>query len=266
MHPVIARFLDVAAALNAIDKSRQDDTLDADEAALVQVVSTEPELAKALAEARGKKNVPPTVQQQLIVLATKAATRRLEQDPGIGPRIASAISALKAQGASDEEAQHLVSQAVLEEAFGFAEDPDVFDKEFLAETLDSLVHLAALNQDLVDEWNDAFTRRAKPEARPLRLKVAETLLSAAWGEGPQPINPEHLDDALDRLADELTESELTSATGILGEFLGFLADKHVVGPVRLARLTDILESARRSGELRGDDDEEDDEGDDQAEA
>ncbi|MEW5737753.1 MAG: hypothetical protein AB1938_02445 [Myxococcota bacterium] len=257
MHPVIARFLDVAAALNAVDKSREDDTLDADEAALVQVVATEPELAKALADARGKKSVPPTVQQQLIILATKAATHRLAQDPTIGPRIASATAALKAQGASDEEAQQLVAQAVLEEAFGFAEDPDVFDKDFLAETLDSLSHLAALHQDLVDEWNDAFTKAGKPEQRPFRLKVAEALLEAAWGEGPQPINPEHLDDALDRLADELAESELTSAAGTMAEFLGFLAGKHVVGPTRLARLTDILESAARSGELSDEGDEDD---------
>lgn len=258
MHPVIARFLDVAAALNAVDKSQNEDTLDADEAALVQIVATDPTLAKALAEARGKKSVSPTVQQQLIVLATKAATHRLSQDPAIGPRIASATSALKAQGASDEEAQHLVAQAVLEEAFGFAEDPDVFDKEFLGETLDSLTHLAALSQEQVDDWNDAFVRAGKPEQRPFRLKVAETLLEAAWGEGPQPLNPEHLDDALERLSGELSEAELNTAAGTLAEFLGFLSGKHVVGPTRLARLTDILESAARSGELADDADDADD--------
>lgn len=251
MHPVIARFLDLAAAENALEKSRQDDTLDADEAALVQVAAELPELAEALTEARGKKVVSPTTQQQLIVLATRAATLRLTQDPSMGPRITSAIAALESQGASRDEAEQLVSQAVLEEAFGFAEDPDRFDLEFLGETIDSLSHLGALNQDLVDEWLDVFTKAGKGEQRPFRTKVAETLLEAAWGEGPQPINPEHLDDALDHLADELAEGELPKAAGIMGELLGFLSGKHIVGPLRLARLTDILESAAASGELSG---------------
>ena len=262
MHPVIARFLDLAAVTNALEKSRQDDTLDADEAALVQVAAELPELADALNEARGKKAVSPSTQQQLIVLATRAATRRLTQDPSMGPRIASAVAALEAQGANREEAESLVAQAVLEEAFGFAEDPDRFDLEFLGETIDSLSHLGALNQELVDEWLDAFTKAGKSDQRPFRTKVAETLLEAAWGEGPQPINPEHLDDALDRLVDELAQGELPKAAGVMTELLGFLSGKHIVGPLRLARLTDILESAATSGELsHGAEDE--DEGDDE---
>lgn len=257
MHPVIARFLDLAAAVNALEKSQQDDTLDADESALVQVAAELPELAGALTEAKGKKVVAPTTQQQLIVLATRAATRRLTQDPAMGPRISSALGALEAQGASREEAEQLVAQAVLEEAFGFAEDPDRFDQEFLGETVDSLSHLAALTQELVDEWLDAFTKAGPADQRPFRTKVAETLLEAAWGEGPQPINPEHLDGALDRLVEELARGELPRAAGVMGELLGMLASKHVVGPLRLARLTDILESAAASGELSTGEDDDD---------
>jgi len=261
MHPVITRFLDLANAVNAYEKLEREDTLDADEAALAQVLGREPELLKALNEAKGKKTVSPTLQQQLIVLATKAATFRLSQDPAMGPRMTTAIAALKAQGATDAEAQQLIAQAVLEEAFGFAEDPDEFDKDFLGETLDSLSHLGALTQEVVDEWLDGFTRAGKPDEKPFRLKVAEALFEAAWGEGPQPINPEHLDDALERLTEELAQSELQRAAGTMAELLGFLSQKHVVGPLRLARLTDILESAAVSGELadEADDDEEEDE-------
>jgi hypothetical protein len=256
MHPVLARFLDLEQAVNALAKSQQEDTLDADEAALVEVASETPELASALTAARGKKQVSPAVQQQLIVLATRAATRRLAQDPLMGPRIASATAALQSQGATAEEAGQLVAQAVLEEAFGFADDPDAFDRDFLAETIDSLSHLAVLDRDRVDEWLDAFTAAGPVGERPLRGRVAETLLEAAWGEGPQPINPEHLDEALDGLVEVLAESERARAAGLMGEFLGFLSSKQVVGPLRLTRLTDILESAATSGELAGDDEEE----------
>jgi hypothetical protein len=216
-----------------------------------------PELADAITRARGKKSPSPSTQQQLIVLATRAATRRLAQDPSMGPRIASAIAALEGHGASRDQAESLVAQAVLEEAFGFAEDPDHFDVEFLGETVDSLSHLGALNPDLVDEWLDTFTKAGKSEDRPFRLKVAETLLEVAWGEGPQPINPEHLDDALDRLVDELARGELPKAAGVMTEWLGFLSSKHIVGPLRLARLTNILESAAKSGELSPEDEDED---------
>lgn len=259
MHPIIARFLDLDSAVSALEKEQREDTMDADETALAHVAGQTPGLVEALVDARGKKAVAPGVQQQLIVLATRAATHRLSQDPLMGPRIASAIAALKAQGASEDEASMMVSQAVLEEAFGFAEDPDRFDKDFLGETLDSLAHLGALNQDLVNDWIDAWAHQGDAAERPLRLKVADTLLQAAWGDGPQPINPEHLDEALEHLSEELARTDLPKAAQAMASFLAHLSTKHVVGATRLSRLTEILKSALGSGELEDGEEEEADE-------
>ena len=77
-------------------------------------------------------------------------------DSMLGPRVATARDALKKEGASDAEADDLIAQAVLEEAFGYAEDPGHFDAEYLAETLESLAHLAGVTQEKVDEWLENF--------------------------------------------------------------------------------------------------------------
>jgi hypothetical protein len=263
MHPVITRFLDLDAAADSLSRRGRGAPTDDAEAALWRAADALPALANAVLAARGKAQVPPTTQQQLIVLATRAATSRLMDDPALGPRAAAAIAALEAHGAPREEAEQLVAQAVLEEAFGFSEDPDHFDADFVAETLDALPHLGALTQELVDEWLEAFVKAGPSAERPLRTRVAETLLEAAWGEGPQPVNPEHLDDALDHLGDALSPGERPRALAALRELLDFLAGKRVLGPQRLERLSSILASAATSGEL-ADDEAEDEEDADEA--
>lgn len=260
MHPVIARFLDPAAASSTLDKAARGDALDDDEAALAAVGNEYPELAEAVRAAAGRKSPPATTQQHLIVLATRAATRRLLADTTLGPRVQDTLAALEPYG-TREDAMALVSQAVLEEAFGFAEHPDRFDAAFLEETLASLAHLAALERDVVDDWIDAFVK-ASADERPLRTRVAEALLEAAWSDGPEPINPEHLDDALDTLAESLTFEEVPHAAEVLADWLALLGRKQVVGPLRLARLKDILRSAATSGEWAADDDEDAEDEDD----
>lgn len=261
MHPVIARFLDLSAAVTALEKKEQAASLDADEAAFAAAAEKEPRARAALLKSKGKKSASPETQQQLIVLATRAAAARVADDAALGPKVKAAVAALVAEGATDEEAQALVAQCVLEEAFGYAEDPDHFDAPYLGETLDSLVPLAKLDGDTVDEWLEAFAKEDAAQ-KALRLSVAETLLEAAWSEGPQPISPEHLDDAIEHVADAVAESEFEKATETLALFIGFLAGKGVVGKERAARLTHILRSAGRSGEREGDFDEEEESGDD----
>lgn len=256
MHPLIARFIDLPSALLALSKESTESTLDSEEAALITAALAFPKAKAAVLKAKGAKSPSQEAQQQLIVLATRAATARLVVDPMLGPRAASAKAALEKEGASASEADDLIAGAVLEEAFGYAEDPKVFDAEFLAETLDSLVFLAKVNQETLDEWLEAFARGGPAGDRALRLKVAEVLLDSAWSEGPQPITPEHLDDAIEQLADAVAGSEFEKASKTLTEFLGFLAQKQVIGGERKRRLEQVLTSATARGA-----ESEDDEGD-----
>jgi hypothetical protein len=112
---------------------------------------------------------------------------------------------------------------VFEEAFGSAEEPDTFDAEFVAETFDAYPALAKVDADVVDDWVEAFAKRGAPGERALRLAVAESLLESAWGEGPQAISSEHVDDALDAIAGSVAKTEVDQAAGMLTSFLGFLA-------------------------------------------
>jgi hypothetical protein len=247
MHPLIARFIDLPSALLALSKESTESTLDSEEAALIAAAIAFPKARAAVLKAKGAKSPSQDAQQQLIILATRAATARLAVDPVLGPRVTSAKAALEKEGASASEADDLIAGAVLEEAFGYAEDPKFFDSEFLAETLDSLVFLAKVNQETLDEWLEAFARGGPAGDRALRLKVAEVLLESAWSEGPQPITPEHLDDTIEQLADSVAGSEFEKAVKTLTEFLEFLATKQVVGTERKKRLEQVLKSATSRG-------------------
>lgn len=247
MHPVIARFLDLPAAVHALEKKDGEATLDSEESALIAAGERYPKSRQAVLEAKKSKSPSPTAQQHLIVLATRAATAIVSLDSKLGPRVTSARDALQKEGASQEEAEDLIAQAVLEEAFGYAEDPDHFDGEYLGETLESLVHLAALTQDAIDDWLEAFARQGPAGERALRLKVAELLLECAWSEGPQPITPEHVDDALEQLGDAVAASEFPRAVALVVELLGALRTRQVVGPLRLERLAQLARAAGSVG-------------------
>lgn len=262
MHPLIARYLALPAAITSLEKENTEQTLDTDEAAFISAAAKLPKARAAILKAKGAKAPSQDTQQQLIVLAVRAASSRLQLDPVLGPRVDTARDALVKEGATPDEAEDLIAQAVLEEAFGYAEDPDTFDRDFLAETLESLAHLAPVTQDSLDAWLEDFARSGATGDRALRLKVAETLLESAWSEGPQPITPEHLDDALEHLSDSVAESERSKAIETLREFLEGLSRRQIVGKERLKRLEQLLDGAARGGmdpepledELEDDDD------------
>jgi hypothetical protein len=265
MHPLIARLIDPAAALAVLEKEAQGLALDPDEAAFAAEARREPQLAASVRQAAGKKSASPEAQQRAIVLAVRAATARVLEDPELGPPARAALEALAAEGASEPEARALVAQAVLEEAFGYAEDPAHFDRAFLRETLESLPALARVDQAAVDGWLETWAKAGAPEGRPLRLATAEALLESAWGEGPQPITPEHLDDALERLEDTVASAELEAAAVQVVGLLEFLRQQGVVGPQRLERLTRLTKDASLPAEAsageEADEDDEDDEDD-----
>jgi hypothetical protein len=242
MHPLIARFLDLSATVALLEKGDVPG-LDPDEAALVAEATRAPKERAAILGAKGRAQPSNEVQQQAIVLLTRAATARIDSDPALGPKARAALAALGAEGATPDEANALVAQVLLEEAFGYASDPSHFDADYVAETLDSLIPLARLNTDLVDDWLEQFAKRGPKSGQALRLSVAETLLEAAWSEGPQPIAFEHLDDTLERIGDTVAASELEAAKVTLEELVEFLRSQGIIGAQRATRLTQLIKSA-----------------------
>jgi hypothetical protein len=261
MHPLIAKFLDLSTAVATLEKPES--ALDADETAWRNEVKNDPKARDAIVRSGGK-SANPKLQQQAIVVAVRAATARLLEDPALGPQAKEAMRALELEGASPDEARGLVAEVLLEEAFGYAEDPAHFDAAYVSETLQTLKVIAKVNADVVDDWLERWSKAGKGGDTPMRVSVAETLLDAAWSEGPQPIGPEHLDDTLEAMADAVAQSEFPQALEVLAGFLTFLASEKIIGPARLARLTAILSSAAHSGETADDGEEDDDEEDDEA--
>ena len=262
MHPLIARYLDLSNAVATLEKADQGGALDADEAAFAAEAKREPKMREALLKAKGRTLPSNQVQQQGIVLAVRAATARVFEDPALGPKAKAALQALQAEGASADEAMGLVFQIVLEEAFGYAEDPAAFDTAFVLEGFETLLPLSKVNEDLVDDWLERWSKAGPAAEKPMRLSVAETLLDAAWNDGPQPITPENLDDAVESIADAVAESEFPKAMDALSRFIAFLATEKIVGPLRAERLTKLVASAsaNSSGEVddetEGDDEDE----------
>ena len=76
MHPVIARFLDLPAAIGALEKLETETTLDSEESALIAAAAANPKSRAIVLKAKGAKQPSNEAQQHLIVLATQAATSR----------------------------------------------------------------------------------------------------------------------------------------------------------------------------------------------
>jgi hypothetical protein len=84
------------------------------------------------------------------------------------------------------------------------------------------------------------------------------LFQAAWGEGPQSVNVEHVEDALQILAGEdVTELEEVKKT--LEVLLRFLSAHRLIGPLRLERLLGHLEEWTVGDADEGEGEEEDEE-------
>lgn len=256
MHPLIAQFLDLKTAAAVLEQPSHQGF----EGRLLNAAERAPHRAKVVRAAVDKAQVPVEAQQALILLATDAATDEVLADPKLGPVARQALQALEAQGASPEASRALVSSAILEEAFGYAETPDHFDAAYLEETLRSLVSLAAVTEDTVDDWLEAFASGAERSTQPFRVTVAEALLTTAFDDGPQPITPEHVDDALEALSEQLSVKDLPQAGQTLEAFLGFLHDRGAIGPTRRKRLEHLVRAAASDAlneDGQGGDDEED---------
>src|SRR4051812_6451611 len=119
MHPVLARYLDIAEALDTLGRVREDGVgADAMQAAYLDAAEGAPELVDALRAVQGQKRLTEEAQHALLSLAAQATLRVLSQDPDVLPKLAAANGALESAGATGEQAEAYLSALVLEEAFG----------------------------------------------------------------------------------------------------------------------------------------------------
>ena len=70
--------------------------------------------------------------------------------------------------------------------------------------------------------------------------MAQAVVHAAWGEGPTPITPEHLEGVIEAEVTPRPEQEQGASLVAAAEFLQALAREGLVGSTRLARLREVL--------------------------
>jgi hypothetical protein len=240
VHPLIASFLDVRTALDVMSRDANGVALTADEQRYATAARAHPDLADEVKTAAGKRPSP-DAQNATILLGVRAALSSIEADKDLAPHAANARTALIKAGANSDQIEQLLGGVLVEEAFTGEQDPTEFDSDFVKESLDDLPQLAQLDGDKVGELIDAFANQTPAEKRAVSLACAETLFHSAWGEGPQSVNVEHLDEALEILTAD-TPSELEAARPQMEVLLRFLSAHKLVGPLRLERLLLHLKS------------------------
>jgi hypothetical protein len=254
MHPVLARYLNLDAAIDTLHRDELGQVLKAEERPFAAVARSHPDHREVLLAARGKTKVNPDVQRSQIFLATHAALAALREDDALGPALADARRALVDEGASDEQSDELIASLVLEEAFGQQDEDldDHFDQAFFLESLGSIVPLAALTQERVLQLHESFARTADADWRATHQLAAQCLFESAWSEGPAPINREHVADALDTMHDKLSPADRPRAGTAMKRLMAFLNKAQLVGQLRVARLAssvDAWELAQRTGSM-----------------
>jgi hypothetical protein len=262
VHPVIAAFLDVKTALDVMSRSGKGEPLSPDEQRFAAAAKEHPDLARVVKSAQGRRPSD-DAQHATILLGVRAALSSIGSDEQLSPSARVAREALTAAGADPEQIEQLLGGVLVEEAFTGDQDPTTFDADFVKESFAALPELATLDGDKVAELVDAFAQSVAPDQRATAVACAETLFQSAWGEGPQSINVEHVDETLEALG-QGPEAELDAVRGALDALLRFLNARHFVGPLRLERLLAHLTAWTPEGngvdEDDGDDGEEEDGG------
>jgi alkylhydroperoxidase/carboxymuconolactone decarboxylase family protein YurZ len=241
MHPLLARYLNLDAAVDVLHREELGQVLKAEERLLAEVARAAPDRRALVLGARGLRSPSPEVQEALLYLAAHAASSSLRDDEELGPAQQRARAALAAEGASEEEIETLIATLVLEEAFGYDEGTERFDRPFFLETLEGVPALATLTRERVMQLQEAFSRTAALEWSEAHRLAAGELIQAAWSEGPEPINPEHVLLALEELRTRLPAGERPRAVVALKRLLAFLHRAGFVGTMRLARLSEAVD-------------------------
>ncbi len=240
MHPLIAQYLDLVQLQNVLHKTAGESAF---EEAILQVAKAHAAEAKIIATAKSAQPANAAVQAAQLFITTEATIKVLTADPTCGAAIKRVEQAFLAEGAQSDEVTPLLGAAILEEALGYADDPDVFDEAFLLETFETLIPLATLTEEKVDGWVEAFSKSGDKREVPLRLTVAQTLFTTAWSDGPALITAETVDDTVEALSDTVSAKDMDAAGDALAELLDLLAEKGLIGPTRLQRLRTIAQMA-----------------------
>ena len=255
MHPILARYLSVDAAADVLRREDNGEVLRAEERPLAEAARAFPEHRAELLGARAGRREPATepgaeAQQAVVVLAAHAALRALADDEVLKGPLQAAREVLRQEGAGPAESDRLLASLLLEEAFGYEDDPDRFDRDFVRSSLEEIPELARLTRARVTELVRTFCEQAEPGWAAAHELAARSLLDAAWTEGPQAINPEHVTEALESLTARLPTSERGRAAESLRRMVEHLRGQRLVSGERARRLIAVLD-AREAGEERG---------------
>lgn len=234
MHPVFAHFID-------LEKSRQtllrrdagEPPASKDETLWLAVADAFPEARDVVRGADPEDGDDPDVVEPMILLAAHTALRALEQDTRLSAPLADAKKALIDEGATEEQAQSLVASLILEEAFDEDQDAERFDADFIATSLTEVPALAALTQDALEALRLRFVGVPKD---PVRKAAFEALIGSAWEEGPQFINGEHLEVAVEEGRRALNKDQRPALKEALEALLGTLVSEGLVSAARRERL------------------------------
>jgi hypothetical protein len=236
MHPLIARFLSLEAARETLQKEKAGEPLSPEEQLFTATAAAHPQQRAEVLGVSGRK-LASDAQASLVLLAAHSAARSIAQEPRLAEATAKAREALTGEGASEEETEAFIASILLEEAFGYEEEVDTFDADYVAEALGEVPALAALTREGVDALLLKFAQKGATETeRTARSHIAKSLFDIAWSEGPAPINPEHMDTLVEAEisgeSEELQEARLRATV----ELLQLLSQQGLIGPLRLTRL------------------------------
>lgn len=237
MHPLIARYLSPEAARETLEKEKNGEPLGPEERLFAQTAAAHPDKRNDLMGGKGKRHLSSDAEAAVVFLAAHAAARAIAEDPALSAATTKAREALKEEGATDDETDAFIASILLEEAFGYEEEVESFDHTYVQETLGEVPALAALTREQVDALILGFEKAARDETeRNVRAHISRALVNIAWGEGPTPINPEHMEALYESEIADKPEAEMEARLRATVDFLQVLAKEGLVGPQRLSRL------------------------------
>ncbi|NMO19024.1 hypothetical protein HPC49_27670 [Pyxidicoccus fallax] len=240
MHPVLASYLTAETARETLRKQQAGEALSPEEQAFADAAAAHPK-HQAVMLGVGGRALSSDAQASLVLLAAHAAARAMREDPELAEPTRKAREALAEEGASEEEADAFIASILLEEAFGYEQDVDTFDREYVKEALGEVPALAALTKEAVDALFLAFVKGSSNDVeRKVREGMARALFDIAWSEGPAPINPEHMEALLDAEVVDRPEEEQEAKVHTTAQLLQALSKEGLIGPLRLSRLRAML--------------------------
>ncbi|MFY2563704.1 hypothetical protein ACN469_39280 [Corallococcus terminator] len=240
MHPVLAHFLTADVAKETLRKQQAGESLAPEEKSFTEAAKANPGQAAILMDVGGRV-LSSDAQASLVLLAAHASARALMEDAELAEPTRKAREALAEEGASEEETDAFIASILLEEAFGYAQDVDSFDRDFVKESLSEVPALAGLTKEAVDALRLGFVKGApNDDERKVRETMARTLFDIAWEEGPAPINPEHIEALIDAEIADKPEEEQEAKVHATAQLLQVLAREGLMGPLRLSRLRAML--------------------------